>query len=592
MRKISIVLLSIILVLGFYACNKKVEKQNNEQLTHVKDKQNAEIVNGIDAILPDNSIIIMKFKGVSSFYEEIVPALKLDENDMTKVIENIGFNPLKYKELNEFGIDQKGEFGIVFSELKIVDYTYKEPPVMNLSMFMPVIEGKDVAKKIVDIISKKAPSSVKLEKRNGYYLFPGKVDSPAIAVKQYKEFVFITLAFRSEPNVLYSQLGKNPVGNYELYKRLVKENGNKGGFSVFVNFKNTTMLNDLSEMFNKQRGGGATVFNMFEGYQGAYMTLDTSSPDFILKATGLVDKNSSVLNLYKNIEYCRSSVLAVKDNPLFYFSVSVNPGEYYKMIQKAFTRKQIDAFNNVVGEFKEKSGIDLIEVINMLGGNFNYAMYDGKSINMMKYNTVFSISFNDEQKGLKLLDNLLGLLKEKAGDKMVIKKENVAGIKTYVATASMAQFYLGIKNSALIFSTGKDYYEQAVAGDIEKGFTSKLDKDLAEKFVNSDIFYLSFDEGMKVFENFKPLMMMGMRTKVKNPNESDKKISKIKNIVNQFKYIVSSSTRITDGLNKINFRIKTRFNKSFILGVIDMIKSFNKKQEVKKKKKTPVNKSA
>lgn len=591
MRRILYLLLTVVLVFGFYACNKKVEKGDSESLmqTQTAKEQATDSIKGIDAILPDNSVIVMKFKNVNSFYKEIVPALKLDESDMTKAIKELGFNPMKLNELNDFGIDNSREFGVVFSEFKIVDLTYKEPPIMNFSIFAPVLEGKDVAKKIVDIMSKKAPSSVKLEKKDGYYLFPGKEDSPTIAVKQYKGYVFVTVAFRSNPELFYSNLGENPVGNNDLYRKLVKTNGDNGGFSLFVNFKNTSMLKDISDLMNKKRGKkGASAFNMFKGYEAAFLTVNTSGPDFILNSTAFIDNDSPVMNIYKDIKYRKSSVLAIKDNPLLYFSVGMNPEQYYKTVKQTFTKEQLEMFNKSVSDFKEKSGIDLMEIINMLGGNFNYAMYDGKSINMMNYNTVFSLSFKDEQKGKELLNKLLEILKKKAAGKMTINNETIAGVNTYIASAPPVSFYIGFKDSSLIFSTGKPYYEQAVSGDIDKGFTSSLEKGLADKFINSDIFYLSFDEGIKVFENFKPFVMMGLRQDEKKLKKTNDNIGKATEIVNNFQYIIMASKRFDNGVLKTDFVLKTRFNKSFILGIIDIIKSL--KEEVRKEE--PVKKTA
>ncbi len=56
-------------------------------------------------------------------------------------------------------------------------------------------------------------------------------------------------------------------------------------------------------------------------------------------------------------------------------------------------------------------------MINNLGGNFNYAMYDGKGINAASYNTIFSLSINDKDKGKILLDKIVEAVKSKAGEK-------------------------------------------------------------------------------------------------------------------------------------------------------------------------------
>jgi hypothetical protein len=219
----------------------------------------------------------------------------------------------------------------------------------------------------------------------------------------------------------------------------------------------------------------------------------------------------------------------------------------------------------------------------MLGGNFNYAMYNGKEINMFNYNTVFSLSFDDEADGKLLLDKLLKAIKKKIGQNMTVEKKNIAGVETSVITISALKLHIGVKDSSLVFATNKLYYEQAIKGDVTKGFTANLDKSLADKFMTDDVFYLSFDEGIKVFENFKFLVMMGLKKIRKNTNKNSDEIAKITKIVNYFQYIMTSNTKNDNGFFTMNFIIKTRFKKSFILGIIDIVNSLNKKDKLIKK---------
>ncbi len=577
MRKLSTLLLIVLVLFSFYNCNKKSAVKNDGEKEVSENALNE--LKGIDLLLPASSIGVMKFKDLKPFYDEIIPALGLDNKDMVKAIDAIGFNPMKLDELNGFGIDQSREFGVVLNEFAIEDDTFKDPPVFNVTFFIPVIDGSAVIEKVINIIKKKKPE-FKYEEKDGYYNFPTKETEPKVVLKEYKGYVFVTIAYKSDPQSFFTKLGKDPIGNLELYKKLMSQIGRDSNLVFFGNFENAPFLAQLSDSLKKKysKGPNFSGLEFLEGYKGFVMSLNINGPDMLIDSYGIISESAPIMNLYKGVVYRKNTVLGIKENPLLYFSFGVNPGEYYKMIKKSFTEMQIEKFNSSVEEFKVKSGIDLHEIIANLGGNFNYAMYDGKGINIASYNTVFSLTVKDESKGKLLLDKLMEILKNKAGDKISLKKENISNVETIIVLAPPAQFYLGFKDSTLIFSTNKSYYEQALTGKTETGFTANMDKDLAEKFIKGDAFYLSLDEGLKVFENFKPFVMMGLSKFNKKENNADSVIDKITNTINNFQYIMSSSIKNDNGLFKMNFILKTRFKKSFISGVIDIIKSFKKKE--------------
>lgn len=580
MRKVSILLLVFFVFLGFFACNEK-NKVKNEDNQGVVENVTAEL-KGIDAILPASSIAVMKVKDLEPFYKEIIPALGLDKKDMTKAIEKIGFNPLKLDELNEFGIDHSREFGLVLNSFDLVDLTLKAPPVFDMSIFIPIIEGKGIISKI-EVLMQKKKKELKLIEKDGYFMVPNEKKQPNVAFKIYKDYLFVSIYMDTDPKKTYDLLGKEPIANLPLYKKLSAKINNNSCFTFFANFENTDVIDKFIKGFKnraEKRGimQGTFGLDFYQGYKGFIMTADTQHSDFTVDAYGVLAEDAPVLSLYKDVKYCKNSVLGIKENPLLYFSFGVNPGNYYDLIKKSFTQKQIDKFNKGVEEFKTKSGIDLHDLINNLGGNLNYAMYDGKGINIASYNTVFSLSLNDEVKGKALISKIIEMIKAEAKGKMTLSKATILNVDTTIISVPPAQFYLGVKNGAFILSTNKSYYEQALIGKTESGFTANMDKALAEKFINSDVFYLSLDEGLKVFENFKPFVMMGLGKKAQKDENGKTIIDKITKITNKFQYLMSSSVWGKDGIFKMNFIIKTRFEKSFTSGIIDIVKSFQKEE--------------
>jgi len=579
MRKIKYYVLIILVVFGLSTCKEKsgVEKKSNE----ITNKVHTSI--GIETLLPDSSFFMLKFNNINALYNEIIPALNLNKEDMAEFKKEIGFNPLILDELNDFGIDQSREFGFVLNDFKIVDLTYKEPPVMSISFFIPVFQGKNISKKIADLIVKKHPK-YKFTEKDGLYNFPTDKNGLIILMKEYNKYLFITMDYKTDSNKFYTSLGKSPIGYNEVYQHLISKTGDKGNLSVFMNFKNTTFFDDISKMTNKQRGRKISKFNnIFKGYDGFYMTADASGPDLLINSSSILEKDSPIMQLHRDIKYTKNSVLGISEKPLLYLSFGINSGKYMNMVRQNFTAEQVEKFKMSVSALKQELGIDLDEIIETLGGNFNYAMYNGKKINMFNYNTVFSLSVKDKAKGKLLLNKLLNAIKKKIGERMTVEKKNIEGVETSVIMISTLKLHIGVKDGSLIFATNKSYYEQAIKGDVTKGFTANLDKSLADKFMTDDVFYLSFDEGIKVFENFKFLVMMGLKRNKKNGNKTSDEINKITKIVNYFQYIMTSNTKNDNGFFKMNFILKTRFKKSFILGIIDIINNLNKKNKLIKK---------
>jgi len=218
---------------------------------------------------------------------------------------------------------------------------------------------------------------------------------------------------------------------------------------------------------------------------------------------------------------------------------------------------------------KKSFGIDLEkDLIDNLGGNVNFAMYDGATINMMNYNALLTVNVKDEAKVRSVLDKFIDKLPPE--QKSLVRKENGNYIYTF---GGFLQLYAGIKDKNLIVSIGQPMFDKAMAADPKTGFINGLkDKELAKDLEDqSNILYIDVAETFKAYNNVAGLLSQFTQTQPLDPERQ--------NIINQFEYFLFSGKAVDNSITA-KYMIKTKFQEPFLISLVKMVSKISKEPAV------------
>jgi len=302
------------------------------------------------------------------------------------------------------------------------------------------------------------------------------------------------------------------------------------------------------------------------------MAIDLESNDFTVKSILNVEEGSELLKLSKNVNYNKATSLGLDFEPVFLTSFSVNAEEYFKMILNTLGNNESEQVNAAIEMVKANFDLDIKkDLIEQLDGNLNLGIYDASSINMMNYNVLATISIKDEAKFKKTLDDIIEKIVP-PDQKQMITKQTIDGVEAYVYLAGFQQLFIGIKDRNVIITIGKSMFEKALKAEISNGFVNKLDDEYLKSTLKSDtnVLYFNVPEAYKVFNTFSGLL--GGFLGAEDPNSAEKTKKDIKDVTENFKYLLASSY-VNEASLHSDFVIKTNFKNPFMIDLKNLVKS-------------------
>jgi hypothetical protein len=530
----------------------------------------------IAGILPASSKVMLKFSSMDEFYTlfnvQEKSILGNPVNEINEVVTKIGFNPLDIKQINQLGLDTKGEFGFVLDELNFDEQEVNELPG---AVFFPVKDEKVVEAKMKELYSK-MDVTVNGEKVNFTVTQENGIssvnsgDNDGKVFWTYKEnYLFMTFGVDKSDYLTKLLKGEGQkLKDAPNFKNTLKNVSLANSFYAYVdmenifNQKNLSMLQNLSQQpvqHNMEK-----LLDVYKAYNGLAFAMDLKKSD--LEANWVLDiKKDSELKKMFNNNINRNVLHKMQKNPLLLLTFALNAAEYYKFIKEYFLADQTAQLDQQFAMVKQQFGIDIEkDIIENLGGNFGFGIYDGASINMMNYNSLLSFDLKDPARFSTALANLLKLVPP--SQKQMMTESNIGGVQTYVFNQGMVQIHAGVAGNDFVVALGKPLYEEAIAkkGDALKNLDGKLQKDMNNSF---SYFYLDFTELMKVYNTFAGMIQAFAKDTVP-PQVIEK--------ADNFEYIYADS-HFEDNATFGRFVIKTKFKEPFFTAVTKLVEQNKQK---------------
>lgn len=577
MKKFLVLFITICLLV-MTSC---MEKKGTSPATEKTVAKKAEILE----IIPTETDIVVISGSVSDFYKNFsitensffgMPMTELDE-----VVKNLGFNPFKLEDLENNGFDTKKEIALLIDEIKIG--TTGEAGNMDIdeensnAIFTELIPVKDKDKvlALISMLASKAKedgANLTLADEDGFTVLTTP-DNIKVYIKEKNNYLVISLSaspevdakpyvtsFMSATSVLADNAGFENVFN--------KVNGINDLFAYmkFSDFAEKNM--ELLKSLNKAPAGTPDLSSSMEfmkDYQDFAISINYSTKDFIIKTALSIKENSEVLKLVSNMNFKRDVILGMDKNPVLFLSGALNVDEYYKYIMGMIPAEQKAEFDAQLKEGNEKLGLDIEkDIIGNLDNNFSLGIFDGGNISMVSYNTLLSIPVKDGNKAVEVIDKMIKMLSPE--EQMNVQKSEENGIPVYKYNMGMSIFVLGIKDNTILIGSDKGTFDAAAKGAKDRGFLSKISDSELKSVLGGDynVFYLNIDEASKVLRTF------GMFLQSVMPLDD-----KLFNTIGKFEHVIAYSW-IDGNMMYSDFKVKTRFDKPFFIGIKGLVDSYTK----------------
>jgi len=562
MKKLLLPLLALLILIA--GCSKK-ESANQK----------------VAEMLPENTELLLKFSSLSDMYKYLSVT---ETSSFGEPIENLdsvkkvfGFNPYNLKELESNGFDTKGAFGIAVSDFKWQNNS--EDLDLNGLFFIPVSDGKkvfDAIKNIFKINPELATEYTMTE--DGEYLCIEKTGQPQkVYMRCFGGYLYISASLKNDSKDYLAKLSSGSLGKLsksKYYQDVVAKVSDDEEFFSYVNINKliTDNLPAIDSLAKNSYSGTSAQLNSLDylkDYEGAGASIDFANTNLVVNGVANFVKDSKAMNIMKQASFDKSKVLGIKENPLLLLSFALNYSEYYKSVMAALGDNGKNEATSYLEMIKKSFGIDLEkDLIDNLGGNVNFAMYDGATINMMNYNALLTVNVKDEAKVRAVLDKFIDKLPPE--QKNLVRKENGNYIYTF---GGFLQLYAGIKDKNLIVSIGQPMFDKAMAADPKTGFINGLkDKELAKDLEDqSNILYIDVAETFKAYNNVAGLLSQFTQTQPLDPERQ--------NIINQFEYFLFSGKAVDNSITA-KYMIKTKFQEPFLISLVKMVSKISKEPAV------------
>ncbi len=547
----------------------------------------------IEAMVPESADAMIRLGSLSSLYDHlsVTETTFFGEpiEDLSEIKEELGFNPFSLAELEQNGIAVSKPLAIVINSLRWSET--EEGPKPDFSIMIPVTDYQKAKDRFLGSLKSENPET-KIQEKNGFthFTIPGE-EGGYIG----KKGDYLLLANSpEEEGAGYMEAILNPekkLSKNELYREI------KGGLDAdedifaYINIKKiaeTQMaaLKKLLARAEEDEEGAKTEANMnlesLKDARGMGFTLNLDSPDLMLRSLVKMVPGSKTLKMMENIQFDKSVVFGIRENPMLLLSLGIDPALYYQMMIDAMPPERQEEFDSELSEIKAQYGIDIkADLIDNFGGSFNLGIYDGASINMMNYNTLISANIKDPAKMNGVIEKFMAKLPPE--QQSMIVKSTYEGVPTYtINVMGMMQVYIGIKGNNLILSVGQPMYQKALNADAGAGFIANIDDPKLKAVLTdktSNIFYLNAVELGKAVRNF--WAMIQQMKQVPPPSQE------VWGMADHFKYLLSTTTlKGADGVGLLT--LKTDFSKPFLKGVLDVKETLKKMEEKSEAGQKPV----
>ncbi len=344
-------------------------------------------------------------------------------------------------------------------------------------------------------------------------------------------------------------------------------------FGDVASLKETVLsqVRKMAEEAGKEASQAAAAMESWEDFESAAMAADFGEADLNMDAVFTLSPDSTVEKMRGVAGPERRKFLNVPDPAVLLLSSKLDIAEYYKVMAERYPREFVDEFRENLEEIRQELGIDVEkELIDNLGGAVNLAMYDGSSVTMFSYNTVLEVGVKDETKMKGLIEKAIALLPPER--QATVTRPKVGETEAYAMNMGFLQIYAGVKDGRLLVGTSKPIFEKALDGVEGQGFVTKIaDAPLKKALLgDGDIYYLNIDEVAKIVQNFSPILM--------GQAGGEEKFNDIQEVAGKFQYLLSDTT-IKEDLLTSRLKIKTRYDKPFLIATAELVKHYKDKYD-------------
>ncbi len=555
MKHIAVLILSFSLLIN--ACSKKYQ---DPPAKYKIDK------NSIARFVPLESDIFLKFRSFEKFIKSMPGKKELEKikgksglvsemfSYLTLLKSEFGFDPYKLSTYSKIGINPKKEFAVSLDYLGFIDKNIK----FSVLILLPVLDGK---KFMTTVMAK----SVKLKKDGEFTYFKMKNNLSGY-ISLHKNYLFISIGEKAKEQLVKALKPKNSIQNYEVYKTLVSQVDTKQDIFVYLNLQKI-----ISAVFDKMKNIPQAIkgipFNMqkqyskiLDTYRSTAFTVGISEKNLTFNGAAVLQKKSEMIKFLNNVGFNKKAVLSVKTEPVFFASLGFDVVSYIKTLFKNLPKKDKKQFQTIISGasiIQKQFGLDLEEdIINNIGGNFSFAMYNTEKTNTMDKleKTLFTMSLKNGSKLEKAIKKLSLLYASGA-----LKKETIDGKSAFVLKIEKTKIYFGINEKNLIIALNKKIFSQALSENLSDGFIKNIqNKSLIEGLKGkTSIFYMNFKHILKL---------------IKSNKDSFKQIPENETFTRVLKKLEYLSFW-TEAKGRFLFSkgiIKTRFDKPFFSGLLNL----------------------
>lgn len=523
-------------------------------------------VSGPAALLPSSVQGLVQISDIKKAYEGIglleekffgqsLSELKKDPEAV------LGFNPFNPEELKSAGVNPSGALGVAVAGLK-----EQEGEMGALGVFyISADDEQKLLSKIKAVFEKNLPG-VAFQEDRGMISF--KIDSSS-KMYLFAKGGFVFLAF-SDPKqdagdfALSIGQDKNTLADSSRFKEVVTELKTTPDLFVYADFG--VIMEAVLPMINGMLLGGSEEkpnLDYLKDYQGFALSMSLTDPDLKMDAVVSLKPGSAVLAILQGVSFNRKALLKISDPAALLASAAFNPLKYGEFLKKQLLGPQqilVSQLNDIFQAFNTQFGLDFKkDVAENLDGNFHLGVFDGKTITMSNYNTLFAFGVKDEAKMKAVLDQMIEKLPAEV--KPMITRQG----DLYVFTVyGFVQVFLGIKDQTLSVVAGKTLADQVFAGK-GKSFTEALEHKLLKSWIEGDfhVFYLNVDEVVLILKNFASLIPY-----ISSPQGglSESFLKK----AGQFHFAASGSD-VKGNLSRSDMIVKTRFKEPFFKSISKMV---------------------
>ena len=546
-------------------------------------------------LLPEDMQLVAKFGSIATLHERLaatessVLGFEIESRDIEEMKKDLGFNLLALEEVKTAGFDTARPFCLAFSHMSVdtqgpdealdtqgpdeaVDAQGPDEPMdakeseevdFDLLALLPVSDTSRVFDTVRRIFENNSMPYEEVQEGESLLVTWGDPDMGYgcltvdggflhIAGNRFKDpRPFLLRVLQRSTSLAGSEKFLDVAVNTDLGRDVLM-------YADIASLKETVLsqVKKMAEETGQENASqAAAAMGSLKDFLSGIMTADFSGTDLNMDYVFSLASDSAVKKMRGAGDPDRQKFLNVTDPAVLLFSSSLDVAQYYKAITETYPREVIDELRANLDSIKQTQGIDVEkELIDNLGGAINLAMYDGSSVTMFNYNTVFEAGVKDEKKMKDLIDKAIALLPpERQG---TVTRPKVGEADAYAMNMGFLQIYAAVKDGRLLVGTGKPIFEKALGGAEGQGFATRLSDDYLKKTLegNDDIYYMNIDEMVKILQNFSPLLM--------SRAGGEKEYNDIVEVAGKFHYMLAD-TDLEGDLLTSRFKIKTRYDKPF-----------------------------